>query len=301
MVVNAAMSQALKYTVLSSVMAAVAWPAALLGASSVIDNPWSVANSRSVQAGKELAEVLLTRQHGCRPVTLVGVSLGAKVIYQCLEEIHSRGLTPSQLGIIHNVVLVGAPCSGKPEDWARLAPLISGQVINAFSQGDWMLKFIYRSSSLRAKIAGLGPIGLEPKVVNVDLTDVIPGHLDYLDHMPEVLAYCGIKCKPIQAQENKFSLSTKRTNSHTDNSSTSEKAPPKSPCLRKKDWKSQSSSSSPAARNGKERSGTQTKTYNIRPTSGSLVNIEQAGSESTSASGTRAKLSVTKSNSYTEF
>ena len=44
MVVNAAMSQALKYTVLSSVMAAVAWPAALLGASSVIDNPWFVIN-----------------------------------------------------------------------------------------------------------------------------------------------------------------------------------------------------------------------------------------------------------------
>ena len=108
----------------------------------------SVANSRSVQAGKELAEVLLTRQHGCRPVTLVGVSLGAKVIYQCLEEIHSRGLTPSQLGIIHNVVLVGAPCSGKPEDWARLAPLISGQVgamfLNDISSNDIPLGLTFK-------------------------------------------------------------------------------------------------------------------------------------------------------------
>ncbi|XP_063713190.1 transmembrane and coiled-coil domain-containing protein 4-like isoform X2 [Symsagittifera roscoffensis] len=207
MVVNAAMSQALKLTVLSSVMAAIAWPAALLSASSVIDNPWSVANSRSVQAGKQLAEVLLTRQHGCRPVTLVGVSLGAKLIYQCLEEISSRGA--SALGIIHNIVLIGAPCSGRPEDWVKLAPLISGQVINAFSQGDWMLKFIYRSSSLRAKIAGLGPIPLEPKIVNIDLTEVIQGHLDYLERMPEVLSFCGVKCKAVKQMLNKFSLSGK--------------------------------------------------------------------------------------------
>ncbi len=59
MVVNAAMSQALKYTVLSTVMAAVAWPAALLGASSVIDNPWSV-HSLSLASGSPLRLYLET-------------------------------------------------------------------------------------------------------------------------------------------------------------------------------------------------------------------------------------------------
>lgn len=34
--------------------------------------------------GRQLAEVLVQRQHGKRPVTLIGFSLGARVIYYCL-------------------------------------------------------------------------------------------------------------------------------------------------------------------------------------------------------------------------
>ena len=43
-------------------MAAIVWPATILAASSVIDNPWSMMTSRTVQAGKMLADVLLSRQ-----------------------------------------------------------------------------------------------------------------------------------------------------------------------------------------------------------------------------------------------
>lgn len=43
-------------------MAAIAWPAALLSVSNVIDNPWSVSMQRSVTTGRQLAEVLLARE-----------------------------------------------------------------------------------------------------------------------------------------------------------------------------------------------------------------------------------------------
>lgn len=43
-------------------IAAVAWPAALISASGVIDNPWHVCTQRSVAVGKQLAEVLLARE-----------------------------------------------------------------------------------------------------------------------------------------------------------------------------------------------------------------------------------------------
>ena len=46
-------------------LAAVAWPAALIGMASVIDNPWSVCTQRSMLAGRQLAEVLLSRQQVC--------------------------------------------------------------------------------------------------------------------------------------------------------------------------------------------------------------------------------------------
>ena len=43
-------------------MAAIIWPATLVAASQVIDNPWGVALNRSWAAGKLLAEVLLSRE-----------------------------------------------------------------------------------------------------------------------------------------------------------------------------------------------------------------------------------------------
>lgn len=42
------------------------------------------------QVGRQLAEVLLAREHGHRPVTLIGYSLGGRVIYHCLEEMSKR-------------------------------------------------------------------------------------------------------------------------------------------------------------------------------------------------------------------
>jgi hypothetical protein len=40
---------------------------------------------RSTQVGRHLAHVLLSKQHGGRPVTLVGYSLGARVVFYCLK------------------------------------------------------------------------------------------------------------------------------------------------------------------------------------------------------------------------
>lgn len=70
---------------LTGIISAITWPTSLLTLASVIDNPWGVCCRRSAQVGKQLAEVLIQRQHGKRPVTLIGFSLGARVIYYCLQ------------------------------------------------------------------------------------------------------------------------------------------------------------------------------------------------------------------------
>jgi hypothetical protein len=70
---------------LIGLLAAIAWPASLLSLSHIIDNPWGTCLRRSAQVGRHLAEVLLTKQHGGRPVTLIGFSLGARVIFYCLK------------------------------------------------------------------------------------------------------------------------------------------------------------------------------------------------------------------------
>jgi hypothetical protein len=79
-------TEVLKQTVLSAVLAAVTWPATLLAAADIIDNPWNVCTNRAKQCGYMLADVLLSKKQGCRPVTLVGFSLGARVIFYCLTE-----------------------------------------------------------------------------------------------------------------------------------------------------------------------------------------------------------------------
>uniref|UniRef100_A0AC34G7S0 Transmembrane and coiled-coil domain-containing protein 4 n=1 Tax=Panagrolaimus sp. ES5 TaxID=591445 RepID=A0AC34G7S0_9BILA len=71
----------------AGLVSAIAWPVALLSASSVIDNPWNVCVSRATEVGEHLADILLARHHGKRPITLIGFSLGARVIYHCLLSI----------------------------------------------------------------------------------------------------------------------------------------------------------------------------------------------------------------------
>jgi thioesterase domain-containing protein len=75
----------------------------------VLDNCWSVAMNRADKAGQELANALLSRAQGGRPVNLVGYSIGARVVFSCLKEMTKRKQAE---GIIQDVVLLGAPVSG---------------------------------------------------------------------------------------------------------------------------------------------------------------------------------------------
>ncbi|CAM9509222.1 unnamed protein product, partial [Laminaria digitata] len=87
---QSAMQETLKYTTLATIMASLSWPLALLTLTSMIDADWTIGRERADVAGKILADALLNREQGCRPVTLVGTSLGARLIFSCLEEIARR-------------------------------------------------------------------------------------------------------------------------------------------------------------------------------------------------------------------
>ena len=50
-----------------SVIATLALPVALVGATHLIANPWIIAHHRAKKAGQLLASILLERQHGHRP------------------------------------------------------------------------------------------------------------------------------------------------------------------------------------------------------------------------------------------
>ncbi|XP_078186736.1 transmembrane and coiled-coil domain-containing protein 4 isoform X2 [Callithrix jacchus] len=191
---NMVAQEALKYTVLSGIVAALTWPASLLSVANVIDNPWGVCLHRSAEVGKHLAHILLSRQQGRRPVTLIGFSLGARVIYFCLQEMAQE---KDCQGIIEDVVLLGAPVEGEAKHWEPFRKVVSGRIINGYCRGDWLLSFVYRTSSVQLHVAGLQPVLLQDRrVENVDLTSVVSGHLDYAKHMDAILKAVGISTKP---------------------------------------------------------------------------------------------------------
>ena len=54
-----------------------------------------MAVDRADKAGVLLATALLERQHGHRPVTLIGWSCGARLVFACLEELSKHGRSPT--------------------------------------------------------------------------------------------------------------------------------------------------------------------------------------------------------------
>ncbi|KAH9821381.1 Protein of unknown function (DUF726) [Teratosphaeria destructans] len=169
-----AKSEIIKRTVFASLTAGL-WPLALLKISRVIDNPWSVANYRAQKAGEVLADALINKAQGERPVTLVGYSLGAKVIYTCLQRLAER----KAFGLVESAVLIGSPTPSSAADWRRVRTVVTGRVVNIYSTKDYILAFLYRSSSVQFGVAGLQPVENVKGIENVDVSELVSGHTAY--------------------------------------------------------------------------------------------------------------------------
>lgn len=165
------------------------WPLGLAKVSRVIDNPFSVAKSRSDKAGVVLADALINKVQGERPVTLVGYSLGARVVYSCLQSLSER----KAFGLVESVVLLGAAAPSDSVNWRRMKSVVAGRVVNVFSTNDYLLGFLYRTSSLQYGIAGLQAVEGVVGVENVDVSEMVDGHLKYRLLTGRVLEMIGME------------------------------------------------------------------------------------------------------------
>ncbi|KAM0839654.1 hypothetical protein ACQ4PT_060180 [Festuca glaucescens] len=170
-------------TVLSGIISAFAWPATIITAAEFIDSKWSIAIDRTDKVGKMLADVLLKGLQGSRPVTLIGFSLGARVVFKCLEEL---ALSGNNEGIVERAVLIGAPVSVNDELWAPARKMVAGRLVNVYSTNDWILGVTFRASLLTQGLAGIQAIQV-PGVENVDVSDLVVGHSSYLGLMQQIL------------------------------------------------------------------------------------------------------------------
>ena len=178
-------------------MAAWTVPSFVVSGLSYIDSPWALALARADKAGLALADVLCSGLHGRRPVTLVGYSMGARVMFVAATELGRRAAelkkaaakkpspaaaasvfteTGTATGsehlplpplapdaIILDLVLIGAPVTAWPERWRAVRDVVAGRVVNAYCRTDAVLRFAYRAQDLSWHVAGVGPVGRPPR------------------------------------------------------------------------------------------------------------------------------------------
>lgn len=184
---STSIQQILGATILTALMSAIQLPMALSKLSYLIDNPWNVSLDRAWKAGIILAETIIAGNVGVRPITLIGFSLGSRLIYSCLNELAKRG----GYGLIENVILLGNPIAIKTDQIALARSIVSGRFINGYSTNDWILGYLFRATSGGlGRIAGLAPID-NFDIENVDCSDLVEGHMGYRTAMPKIMKRIG--------------------------------------------------------------------------------------------------------------
>ncbi|KXJ16332.1 transmembrane and coiled-coil domain-containing protein 4 [Exaiptasia diaphana] len=192
-----AAEEAVKHTLLSGLVSAVAWPLAILKVAYIIDNPWGVCASRSAEVGKHMAHVLMEKHHGNRPVSLVGFSFGARVIFHCLKAL-SNFKDGVATGIVQDVIMIGAPVTGDPSEWRGLEKVVAGRIVNCYFRKDWLLRFVYRTASAQGRVAGLKPVlWKNRRMFNFNVGHIVNNHTDYCNQDKIRLILDGISSGPV--------------------------------------------------------------------------------------------------------
>ncbi|KAI1608655.1 hypothetical protein EDD36DRAFT_447476 [Exophiala viscosa] len=177
----------IKRTILAGLWSALMLPFGILKIAKMVDSPFGVAKLRAMKAGEVLADALINKAQGERPVSLVGHSLGARVIYSCLLALARR----EAFGLIESVVLIGAPVPSDDEVWRSMRSVVTGRVINVYSENDYILAFLYRTSSVQLGIAGLQEIKGVYGVESYDMSGDVTGHLKYQNMVGKILTEVG--------------------------------------------------------------------------------------------------------------
>ena len=155
-----------------------------LAALQLAGNPWHVAMVKSMMTGALIADMLCrTRQR--RDFILVGHSLGARVIFYALQNLAASSQKPR----IRHAILLGGAVGADKEDWEIAASAVSGKIINCYSKHDDVLRYLYKFGTVfRSAPIGRNEIPIKlPKVENLDVSDLVKGHMRYKPCLADVM------------------------------------------------------------------------------------------------------------------
>jgi len=133
-------------------------------------------------AGFLLAEILEKQVQGKRPVALLGYGPGATIVFHCLLELHKR----SQGSLIYSATLIALPEGPSAVQWAAARSVVSYEVVNCYSDRDWVGAIAARLYTLSAKVAGLRAVGVEG-IRDVEVSDLVGGHLQLRQKVGQIM------------------------------------------------------------------------------------------------------------------
>ncbi len=140
-----------------------------LSLSDVAKNPWHVAMSKAAPTGTLLAEII-ARTPGQKKYVLMGHSLGARVVYYCLQSLATQ--KTKRIKTVH--LLGGAVGTGKKEDWEKAAYAVYGTIHNYYSRNDQILKTLYKAGGLFLATPAIGANPIRFKIDGIENHDVSP-------------------------------------------------------------------------------------------------------------------------------
>jgi alpha-beta hydrolase superfamily lysophospholipase len=173
MLTKGAIKEILKRTSVAALMSAVSLPLSVWSwTTSLLDGEWVRGLERAKQAGGLLADVLLEKTQGQRPVHLVGASFGALTVFECLLRIAEK--SPNNNDLIYSATMISLPLGPSTEEWQRARGVVAGPLTQAYSTNDWCLALLSRAA-ITAKFTIRRPAGLaaveEQGVVDLDVSE----------------------------------------------------------------------------------------------------------------------------------
>lgn len=146
---------------------------------------WSKTKRRAKRTGRDHAGSLIQRQVKPTPISVMGFSLGARVVYYIARELPYSGL------VIKDVYLIGgAVRRDSSKDWGEVASNIDGLLVNVYNKKDKILSKFYRTAEWGQSPCGRKEIKeRHSRIRNVDARYIInsSSHKAYKEYFLETI------------------------------------------------------------------------------------------------------------------
>ena len=135
----------------------------------VRDSTFSVSAEKAVDTGRVLAHLIKTRAFGNVTISLIGFSLGGRMVASVLSALANESEV-----YVQDAVLIGAAISHDDGNWPARRRAVAGRLVNVMSSNDEILGHLYLAATGEIA-AGIHPVDVEG-VENFDATEYVSGH-----------------------------------------------------------------------------------------------------------------------------